>query len=167
MIRKLLSLLLLLSTLGLQAQDSIAVRFAQSITAQDMRKHLYVLASDSLEGRETGMPGQHKAARYLASNFKQFGLKPGFIIVKDSSYFQDFLLVRKQVDTIICQQGSKELLYLKDFYAYGDFNIKEPTNMNLVFLGYGIDAPSYSDYIVKGKPVNITDKAVIILNNEP
>src|SRR6478735_1621464 len=113
MIRNLLSFLLLLSALGLQAQDSIQVRFAQSITATDMRKHLYVLASDSLEGRETGMPGQHKAARYLATNFKQFGLKPGFISGQDSSYFQKFNLVRKKVDTVICTQGKKQLVYLK------------------------------------------------------
>src|SRR6478736_8601727 len=127
MIRKLLSLLLFLSALGLQAQDSIQVRFAQSITATDMRKHLYVLASDSLEGRETGMPGQHKAAQYLATNFKQFGLKPGFISGKDSSFFQEFKLVKKKVDTVICNQGKKQYLYLDDFYAYGDFNIKEFT----------------------------------------
>lgn len=167
MIRNLLSFFLILSFFSLAAQDSIAIRFAQSITPQDMRKHLYVLASDSLEGRETGMPGQHKAARYLASNFKQFGLRPGFISGKDSSYFQDFKLVKKQVDTIICKQGAKDYVYLKDFYAYGDFDIKELTSMNVVFLGYGVDATSYSDYMVKGKPVNIKDKAVIILTGEP
>lgn len=43
----------------------IATTFANTITAEDLKEHLYVIASDEFEGRETGEPGQKKAAEYL------------------------------------------------------------------------------------------------------
>lgn len=42
----------------------------------DLKRHLSVLAHDSLEGRETGFPGIEKAARYIESEFIQLGIKP-------------------------------------------------------------------------------------------
>ena len=43
----------------------IATTFANTITTADLKKHLYIIASDEFEGRETGEPGQKKAAEYL------------------------------------------------------------------------------------------------------
>ena len=48
--------LLLLIPSALFAQEN--VRFSQTITSEDLEKHLTILASDSLEGRETGQKGQ-------------------------------------------------------------------------------------------------------------
>ncbi|NLP56981.1 M28 family metallopeptidase [Lutibacter sp. B1] len=42
-----------------------ATVFANSITPADLKKHLYILASDDFEGRNTGEPGQKKAADYI------------------------------------------------------------------------------------------------------
>ena len=52
----LLSVFTIISCL-LSAQDSTALYFANSITTQDLKTHLYVLASDFLEGRETAKKG--------------------------------------------------------------------------------------------------------------
>ncbi len=73
-----------------------ALRFAATISAEDLRRHAYALASDSLEGRMTGTLGQKKAARYLAQQFQKNGLKA---IIYDSSaaayqYFQAFNVVK-------------------------------------------------------------------------
>ena len=43
-----------------------AVRYANSIKASELRNHLTILASDSLEGRETGQPGIELAADYIS-----------------------------------------------------------------------------------------------------
>src|SRR6185436_413791 len=60
--------------------------FAQSVTAQSaapaftperFRAHVAFLADDLLEGRDTGSRGHEIAARYVASQFESFGLKPG------------------------------------------------------------------------------------------
>ncbi|HJW17389.1 MAG TPA: hypothetical protein VJ499_09715, partial [Flavisolibacter sp.] len=52
-------------------------KFAKSITAEDLKKHLFVIAGPEMEGRETATPGQKKAAAYIESYFKQLGLQPG------------------------------------------------------------------------------------------
>jgi hypothetical protein len=39
--------------------------YAETITAEDLKKHLYIYASDEFEGRYTGKPGQKKAVEYL------------------------------------------------------------------------------------------------------
>ncbi|HEV8542862.1 MAG TPA: M28 family peptidase, partial [Verrucomicrobiae bacterium] len=46
------------------------------IRAEDARAHVYYLASDALEGRQTGEPGARKAADYLATELEQFGVEP-------------------------------------------------------------------------------------------
>ena len=46
-----------------------------SIDTATVRKHLYTLASDEMEGRETGTPGIEKAAQYIEGEFKRIGLK--------------------------------------------------------------------------------------------
>ena len=59
----------------------------ESINASDMKAHLTVIASDSLEGRETSYPGQKKAAKYIADIFKNLNLKA---IGDSGTYFQHF-----------------------------------------------------------------------------
>ena len=51
--------------------------FADAITAEDLKTHLFVVASKDFEGRETGTEGQRKAAAYIENNFKSLGLQPG------------------------------------------------------------------------------------------
>ncbi len=62
--------LLLTATLA-QAQDNApATQYAETITPADLKKHLVIIASDSLEGRDTGSPGQKKAADYVVEAFQ-------------------------------------------------------------------------------------------------
>src|SRR5688572_4183581 len=58
-------------------QSELIKKYAASITAEDLEALLSFIASDELEGRETGTRGQKVAARYLASQFQKIGLKPG------------------------------------------------------------------------------------------
>ncbi len=51
-------------------------KFAKTITAADLKKHLYIIASAEMEGRETGMPGERKAAAYIENQFLKIGLQP-------------------------------------------------------------------------------------------
>ena len=69
-------------------------KYAQTITAEDLRSHLTYLASDELEGRETGMKGQYLAARYIADEFEKLGLQRIVPIDGRMSYFQWFKVYR-------------------------------------------------------------------------
>ena len=52
------------------------IKYANTINKKDLFKHLNILSSDSLEGRETGKTGQKIAADYIASHFKNIGIPP-------------------------------------------------------------------------------------------
>ena len=75
-------------------KNELAIEFASHITQKGLYDRLAVLTSDSLEGRETGKPGAQKASRYIASNFKSFGLSAPVA----GSYFFNVPLVEKKFD---------------------------------------------------------------------
>lgn len=45
-----------------------------SITAKDLKKHLYIIASDEMQGRNTGSEGQKKAGRYMIAEYGKMGI---------------------------------------------------------------------------------------------
>jgi Zn-dependent M28 family amino/carboxypeptidase len=47
-----------------------ATKYMNSITASELKEHLYIVASDEMEGRDTGSKGQKKAGEYLISQYK-------------------------------------------------------------------------------------------------
>jgi len=55
--------------------DDIVKKYALEINASDLKEHLYVLASDILEGRKTGEKGQKMASNYITAYYKNLGLK--------------------------------------------------------------------------------------------
>jgi len=69
---------------ALIAQEN--VKFSKTITTADLEKHLTILASDSLEGRETGKKGQKMAADYIMNHFINIGVPP----YKGNKYYQKF-----------------------------------------------------------------------------
>jgi hypothetical protein len=71
---------------SLMAQDILLVNYASSILQKDLQRHVAVLASDSLQGREAGTPGGWMAGDYIADRFEEYGLKAPY----GGSYFQEF-----------------------------------------------------------------------------
>ncbi|KIC02190.1 peptidase M28 [Flavobacterium sp. JRM] len=60
------------NTQGVVAKDnSDPTKYMNTITAKDLKKHLYIVASDEMEGRETGSAGQKKAGVYLINQYKK------------------------------------------------------------------------------------------------
>ncbi len=73
--RKLLLLIFLFAAITTQAQEKTSpVKYANSITADDLKKHLYIIAGPEMEGRETATEGQRKAAAYIEDYFGKLGL---------------------------------------------------------------------------------------------
>lgn len=50
------------------------ITYAESITAKELKEYLYVFAGDDFEGRDTGEPGQKKAAEYLKKQYQRMGI---------------------------------------------------------------------------------------------
>ncbi len=141
--------------------DTIAYRYAQTIRVDDLRGHLSVLAADSLEGRETGQPGQKKAAAYLADYYQSRQLTPP---VGDSSYLQKFPIVESSWDQPYVAIDEKRFTLFKDFYAFPA--MAEPLDTlvdEITFVGYGIAGERYDDY----QQADVRGKTVLILSGEP
>ena len=81
--------LILLKSLNSYSQLEHANKFAKTITEKDLKKHLYIYASDEFEGRNTGSNGQKKAVEYLRNFYIQNDIKPGD---PDKDYFQKMTL---------------------------------------------------------------------------
>ena len=77
-------LIILFYSVASFAQENI--KFSETIIVKDLQKHLNVLASDSLEGRETGKKGQKMAADYIMNHFINIGIPP----YEGKKYYQKF-----------------------------------------------------------------------------
>lgn len=143
------------------AQDPNAVKFSETITAEDLKKHLTVLASDEYEGRETGKKGQKMAADYIAAQFES----DNFPKVVAGSYFQKYPLIEKIWGERKLIVNQTPYTFLKDFYCFGSevgAGIKINTN-EIVFAGYGIQEGEMDDY----KGLDVKGKIVLMLRGEP
>lgn len=152
------------------------------ITPSLLATHLYYLASDEMQGRETGSQGQELAAGYLAAQYQLLGLSPKGTIpannFSNTTFFQPF-----NVYPVTPKKSSLELavknqpIITADFYAgysnelfYFDGGNAGTTSAPVVFAGYGIDADSlgYNDYkALQQNNISINDKWVMILDDEP
>ncbi|RNI23488.1 M28 family peptidase [Rufibacter latericius] len=137
-------------------------QYANTITAADMEKYLRVLASDSLEGRETGERGQKMAAEYIANHFKANGVT-GPVKTGSNPYYQTFDLEKSSWGEGYVTVGAKKFTMGKDFFVLGASPYQNEETAQVVFAGYGIDEPAYSDY----SNLDVTGKAVVVLAGEP
>ncbi len=135
-------------------------KYAATITAADLKKHLIIVAGAGMEGRETGTEGQKKAAAYIENDFKTLGLRPG----NNGSYQQVYPLFQ---DTIL----SSRLAVAGKEYQFGrDYTIAAQTGVNknitagkLVFAGYGISDSLYNDYA----SLDVNGAIVVLAPGEP
>ena len=137
--------------------------FDANITVENAKRHLSVLTSDSLEGREMGKEGNNKAARYIARQFEQLGLKQ---ITPNNSYFQSIVFSNEGWDNAQMTVNGQLLQQSTNFYAIPGRNpLRDDTlsDKDIVFLGYGIDDAAYSDY--KGR--KFKHKIIVIYTGEP
>ncbi|MFN8338384.1 MAG: M28 family peptidase [Saprospiraceae bacterium] len=137
-------------------------RLASSISSAKLRDHMKVLASDSLEGRETGKKGIQLAADYISKNLRNLGL-----YAKDAraGYFQPVAFTySKWIDTDMYINGTRYRL-LWDYLALPELNENKEfiKDKEVIFLGYGIDDSKYSDF----KKVDVKDKIIMINKGEP
>ena len=66
--------------------NSLSSKYANTITASEMKTDLYIYASDEFEGRDTGEPGQKKAVEFLKNEYQKMGIPSAF---GTDNYFQN------------------------------------------------------------------------------
>jgi Zn-dependent M28 family amino/carboxypeptidase len=145
------------------AADLPAINTDRMLT--DIRK----LSSDEFGGRLPGSKGETLTVNYLIDQFKAIGLEPGN---PDGSWTQKVPLVSLKPHP----QGG---FVVKKGAAKREFNINRDVvvtskhvtdevkldNSELVFAGYGVQAPEYQWDDFKG--VDVKGKTIVVLVNDP
>lgn len=147
-----------ISTLFAQ-QDSIAIKYAATITEADLSKHLHIIASDEYGGRETGKESLTKAATYISNFYKEIGIPP----IKDINYYQTYKVGLQEASGVSISVNNTSFTQHQDFYSFPSYLENKQLNAEVVFVGYGYDVSDYSDYA----NIDVANKIVLILNGEP
>ena len=152
------------------ASEGSAVEAAlEQITADVMREVIIEISDDRYEGRGPGSRGDAATREYLADRMQDIGLLPG---AADGSWQQSFELIgvtTTQPDAWQFERGD-ESLSLKQwdqFIVSSGVQSERAAikNAELVFVGYGIQAPEYDWDDFKG--LDLSGKVLVIMNNDP
>lgn len=159
----------LVSQSGPTNTDGAASIVLPTISEGFYRAQIRFLSHDLLEGRGPATRGDALAQAYIAAQFEALGLEP---LGELGSFFQKVPLVSvdghpKKVDfraargkPMAATHGEQVVVV-----AAGQREQVEWKNAELVFVGYGIDAPAlnWNDY----KDADLRGKVAVILNNDP
>ncbi len=152
-----LPVLLLVTVVSAAQKKSSPSAFAASITADDLKRHLYIIAGAEMEGRDTPSPGLEKAADYIESHFRSLGLAPG----NGDSYRQRYELTKDSMTSTSLKINGTSFELFKDFQPNAQLNHTAALRFSeLVFAGYGIvdgQLDAYKDLEVAGKLVMIVE----------
>ncbi len=146
-----------------------AIAAFQRVNPERIRAHVRFLSDDLLEGRGTGQRGGDIAAQYIATQFALYGLKPAG---DNGTYVQKVPMVgiTPQPATtfafVPAKGGANDLKVLDQYVAYDQTQQSQSdVNAEIVYVGYGIEAPEYNwdDY----KGADVKGKVLLMLVNEP
>ncbi|MGA9342321.1 MAG: M28 family metallopeptidase [Rhodanobacteraceae bacterium] len=144
--------------------------FSGAITAEDFAARLIKVSSDQFEGRKPGTIGERVTTAWIKDQFEQVGLKPG----NKGSWFQTVPMVETtQIDPdntkieVKTSAGTESFSYPADVVINTlDASPKvDIENSDIVFAGYGVDAPKlgWNDYA----GLDVKGKTVVVLVNDP
>ena len=146
-----------------------AISALEKIDPEHIRAHVRYLSLDLLEGRGTGQRGGDLAAEYIATQFWLYGLKPAG---DNGTYFQKVPMVGiapapdTTFDLVPNKGDTLKLKPLDDYVAVDETQRpSDDIDAQIVFVGYGIEAPEYKwdDY----KGVDVKGKVLLMLVSEP
>jgi len=166
---------LALTSLGLLLLTSpLLARSSGGIDPAALSRHVKVLASDAFAGREPGTAGEKLTTSYIIRQLAAAGVKPGGPVGRDGRrrWLQEVPMIEYRIDgpvtasfaargktTALSQEG--ELVV----NTRADVDRVAIADAPIVFVGYGIDAPSknWDDY----KGVDLKGKIALVLINDP
>ena len=150
------------------AAAAAAIVFKDAIDPADFAEHVKTLASDAFEGRGPGTAGEDKTVEYIRAQMQRIGLQPG----NGDSYFQTVPMVETRADERtamdISVKGKAHTLAFGTDMVIGTRSGKPEVKVeasDLVFVGYGVDAPEqdWNDYA----GIDVKGKTVVMLVNDP
>lgn len=142
----------------------------KDFSADKMRECVKRLSADDFEGRGPGTDGGRRAAQYIADEMKARGVKPA----NNGTYFQNVPLVgvKANPNTVMevrNKAGNREIYKFGDDFVATTSAQTENVSVEteIVFVGYGIDAPLYKWNDYKGNADDYKGKILMIMVNDP
>ena len=155
-----------------------ALLLAASTAAQDLsarfdgeklRQRVIRLSADDMEGRGPGTAGGQRAVQFIADELKRAGVKPG----NGNSYFQNVKMIGVKADPnthldVSGKNGTAKFKFADEFVATTSAQTANVSlDADLIFVGYGIDAPMYRWNDYSGPAADYKGKVLLILVNDP
>jgi Zn-dependent M28 family amino/carboxypeptidase len=154
---------------AVRPEDTHVAAAESAITEPALRGHIRFLASDLLEGRGPASRGDELTQQYLAAQFESLGLKPA---APGGGWFQPVPLVgvtARVPEAATFRQGEKSLeLKRHDDFVFAAGKAQPQVKLDdaeVVFVGYGIEAPEYKWDDFKG--ADLRGKILLFMNNDP
>ena len=151
------------STYAFEKSDNFNEAYL-SFDIDKVKSHVKILSSDEFGGREPSTVGEKLTTHMLVSEFEKLGLLPG----NGDSYLQAVPMVSiATTSKTSLKIADIDFEYPKNYVASSRKTEKQLSlkNSDLVFVGYGINAPEYqwNDY----QGIDVKGKTVVILVNDP
>ena len=164
MMKRLLPIVLLSTALA--AQNPAAATMPH-FDGNSWWAYVKVLASDQMEGRETGSEGLRKAAAYIVDQLKADDLQPA----GSNGFYQPVKLVSRQIDEsgsslALVRNGKDEPLVLGEDAMFSTrVDLAPQVDAPLVFVGYGLRVPekNYDDFA----GLDVKGKVVVVISGSP
>ena len=144
----------LLVNVGGHAQDVEIQKYGNSITAASLENNLSILASDAMEGRETGKRGQKMAAAFIKAHFEKIGLKGPV----NGDYYQSIDLYTTRPGESYVKIGQERFNNFSDITYYGNSDSGGEVSLPLVFAGNG-SAAALEQVDIQGKAILLVTDA--------
>src|SRR5688572_23833753 len=146
----LLVLTVFVVTFSALGQNAEIQKYGYRISEASLKDNLTILASDAMEGRETGKRGQRMAAAFIRSHFEELGLTGPV----EGSYSQMVELYSTRPGDIYLKIGKTQYNNYEEIAYYGTFNTDGEVSVPVVFAGKG-RKEDFDQLEVEGKGVVI------------
>jgi Zn-dependent M28 family amino/carboxypeptidase len=140
----------------------------RSFSADRMLGHIRTLSADKFEGRGPGSKGEQLTIKYLEDQYRLSGLEPGN---PDGTYLQSVPLVGitpdKGMKLTLAGHGRTLHPKFQDDYVVWSKRVTDSSSVDadLIFVGYGVQAPEFQWDDFKG--VDVKGKVIVVLINDP
>ena len=140
----------------------------RSFSADRLLGHIRTLSSDEFEGRGPGSKGEQLTIKYVEDQFRSSGLEPGN---PDGTYLQSVPLVGitpdKGMKLTLAGHGRRLEPKFEDDYVAWSKRVTDSSfvDADMVFVGYGVQAPEFQWDDFKG--VDVKGKVIVVLINDP
>jgi len=146
-----------------------AIAAAETISAEEIRSTVAEISSDAYEGRGPGSAGDVKTRAFLVKALAEMGYQPA---AADGGWEQPFALIginsSQPLSWTFSREGEQFALQQSEEFIVASGVQAETSSVDngeLVFVGYGIQAPEYQWDDFKGQ--DLKGKVLVMLNNDP